>query len=177
MPYAANAIGETLDLKLEGNQQFIYNWRKLFLVPTPISIDVRCEPSKAVVSYNFSLKNPIFLSAMIVLAAAIVGVNNFKTATYLLAAAAIAAAVAIIAAAAVAAAESAAPAAPEQDKEDQDDPDPAAVIVGTEHGVIPFPALYSQRPPRADQVRREPVRQRKRSPPLSAYTMSIIRRV
>ena len=90
LPDAANAIGETLDLKLEGNQQFIYNWRKLFLVPTPISIDVRCEPSKAVVSYSFSLKNPIFLSAMIVLAAVIVGVNNFKTATYVLATAAVA---------------------------------------------------------------------------------------
>ena len=90
LPEAADAIGEMLDLKTEDNQQFIHNWRRLFLVPTPISIDVRCEPSKAVVSYSFSLKNPIFLSAMIVLAAVIVGVNNFKTATYLLAAAAIA---------------------------------------------------------------------------------------
>lgn len=90
LPEAADAIGEMLDLKTEDNQQFIHNWRRLFLVPTPISVSVRTEPSKAVVSYSFSLKNPIFLSAMIVLAAVIVGVNNFKTATYLLAAAAIA---------------------------------------------------------------------------------------
>ncbi len=90
LPEAADAIGEMLDLKTEGNQQFIHNWRRLFLVPTPISVSVRTEPSKAVVSYSFSLKNPIFLSAMIVLAAVIVGVNNFKTATYLLAAAAVA---------------------------------------------------------------------------------------
>lgn len=90
LPDAENAIGEALNLQTEGNQPLIYNWRKLFLVPTPISIDVRTEPSMAVVSYSFSLKNPIFLSAMIVLAAVIVGVNNFKTATYLLATVAIA---------------------------------------------------------------------------------------
>ena len=83
----------------------------------------------------------------------------------------------MIAAAAVAAAEAAATAAPEQNEEDQNDPDPAVVIVGTEHIVIPFPALLTQRPPRADKVRREPVRQRKCFPPLSAYTMCFIGRV
>ena len=46
-------------------------------------------------------------------------------------------------------------AGPEQDEEDQKDPDPAVVVViGTEHGVIPFPALFLQRPPRADAVSR-----------------------
>ena len=109
------------------------------------------------------MKSPQSAAAAVIAAAAVV------------AAAAIVAA-AVIAAAAVAA-KAAAPAAPEQDEEDQDDPDPAVIVVGTEHGMIPFPALYSQRPPRADQVRREPVRQRNRFPPLSAYTMSFIRRV
>ena len=89
LPDAADAIGEILNLKSEGNQQFIHNWRRLFLVPTPISIAVRTEPSKAVVSYGFSLKNALFLAAMIAIAAAVVGVNNFKTATYLLVVAAV----------------------------------------------------------------------------------------
>ena len=90
LPDGADAIGEALNLKTEGNQQFIHNWRQLFLVPTPISISVRTEPSKAVVSYGFSLKNALFLAAMIAIAAAVVGVNNFKTATYLLLGAAVA---------------------------------------------------------------------------------------
>ena len=79
-----------MNLKTEGNQQFIHNWRRLFLVPTHINIVVRTEPSKAVVSYGFSLKNALFLAAMIAIAAAVVGVNNFKTATYLLLVAAVA---------------------------------------------------------------------------------------
>ncbi len=85
LPEAADAIGEMLDLKTEGNQQFIHNWRRLFLVPTPISVSVRTEPSKAVVGYGFSLKNALFLAAMIAIAAVLVGINNYKTATYLLA--------------------------------------------------------------------------------------------
>ena len=90
LPDAANAIGETLNLQTEGNQQFIHNLRRLFLVPTPVSFSVHTEPSKAVVGYGFSLKNALFLAVMIVVAAAVVGVNNFKTATYLLLATAVA---------------------------------------------------------------------------------------
>ena len=90
LPDAECAIGETLDLKTEGNQLFIHNWRRLFLVPTPISVSVRTEPSKAVVSYGFSLKNALFLAVMIAIAAVIVGVNNYKTVTYILIAAAVA---------------------------------------------------------------------------------------
>ena len=90
LPDAKNAIGETLNLQTEGNQQFIHNLRRLFLVPTPVSFSVHTEPSKAVVGSGFSLKNALFLAVMIVIAAAVVGVNNFKTATYLLLAAAVA---------------------------------------------------------------------------------------
>ena len=89
LPDAENAIGEALNLKTEDNQQFIYNWRRFFLVPTPISIGVRTAPSEAIVSYCFSLKNPLFLMTIMAIAAIIVGINNYKTATYVIAGAAI----------------------------------------------------------------------------------------
>jgi hypothetical protein len=90
LPDAGSAIEESLGLKTEDSQQFIYNWHRFFLVPTPVSISVSTEPSKAIVCYSFSLKNPIFIAVMIAIAAVIVGVNNFKTATYIIAFAAVA---------------------------------------------------------------------------------------
>ena len=85
LPEAESQIDDELCLKIEDNQRFISNWRRFFFVPTPISFEVRTEPSMAIVSYSFSLKNPIFLATMIALAAVVVGINNFKTATYIIA--------------------------------------------------------------------------------------------
>ena len=95
LPDAENAIGEALNLQIEGNQQFISNWRRLFLVPTPVSFSVSTAPSTAIVRYSFSLKNDFFLAAIVALAAVLVGVNNYKTATYLLAAASVLVGVAV----------------------------------------------------------------------------------
>lgn len=89
LPDAENAISEALNLQTEGNQQFISNWRRLFLVPTPVSFSVSTAPSTAIVRYSFNLKNAFFLAALVAMAAVIVGVNNYKTATYLLVAAAV----------------------------------------------------------------------------------------
>lgn len=89
LPDATDAIGEALNLKTEGNQQFISNWRHLFLVPTPVCLSVITAPSAAIVRYSFSLKNAFFLAALVALVAVIVGVNNYKTVTYLLVAAAV----------------------------------------------------------------------------------------
>lgn len=84
LPDAVSQISDALNLQVEDNQLVICNWRKLFLVATPIRINVQTKPSMAVVEYRFNLKNPIFISTLTAVMGVVFGVNNFKTLTVIL---------------------------------------------------------------------------------------------
>lgn len=89
LPDAVLQISDALNLQKEDSQLVISNWRRLFLVPTPIKVNVQTKPSMAIVEYSFNLKNPIFLSTLTTVMAVVFGINNFKTLTIILLAVAV----------------------------------------------------------------------------------------
>ncbi len=89
LPEAVLQISDALNLQKEDNQFVISDWRRLFLVPTPIRINVQTQPSMAVVSYSFSLINPLFISTITAVMAFAFGINNFKVLTIILLAVAV----------------------------------------------------------------------------------------
>ncbi len=84
LPDAEEQISDVLKIHFNDNQHLIENWRKCFFAPTPIEINVKTEPSMATAEYCFSLKNAIFIMLLLALTAILIGINNYKTATYIL---------------------------------------------------------------------------------------------
>lgn len=84
LPDAEKQIAETLNLQTEHNQYVISDKLKLFFIPARIEFKVSGEPFKTIVEYKFWLVNPAFILFIFSLMALFVGINNWKTTSYIL---------------------------------------------------------------------------------------------
>lgn len=89
LPDAKAQIADELNLQRQDNQYYMINSKRCFFLETKISFNIEMQPLKAIVKYRFSLINALFIMLIFILIAIFVGINNYKTASYLLLLAAI----------------------------------------------------------------------------------------